>query len=65
MNLRGLFGRKQNRFYSLLAQQAEKTRRGLEALVEYVTEPSEERARRVCELEGEADGGPPHPPSTS
>ncbi len=33
MNLRSLFGRKQNRFYDLLTQQAEKTLRGMEALL--------------------------------
>lgn len=50
-----LFGRKQNRFYELLALQAEKTLRGMEALLDYVTEPTEERARIVGVLEGDAD----------
>ncbi len=49
------FGRKQNRFYELLSQQAEKTKDGMEALLEYVTQPSDERARMVSVLEGEAD----------
>jgi uncharacterized protein len=50
-----LFGRKQNRFYALLTQQAEKTLRGMEAFVEYVTEPTPQRAHTVDVLEGEAD----------
>lgn len=49
------FGRKQDRFYSRLTQQAEKTLRGMEALLEYVCQPTAERARAVATLEAEAD----------
>ncbi len=49
------FGRKQNRFYELLTQQAEKTLRGMEALLDYVTEPTAHKAATVGMLEGEAD----------
>ncbi len=49
------FGRKQDRFYSRLTQQAEKTLRGMEALLEYVNQPTPERARAVATLEAEAD----------
>lgn len=55
MNLKSLFQRKPNRFYELLAQQAEKTQEGMEALVDYVTEPTAEKARRIGKLEAEAD----------
>ena len=55
MNLRGLFKRKQDRFYVLLTQQAEKTLRGMEALLEYVTDPTDERAKAVDLLESDAD----------
>ncbi len=55
MDLKSLFRRKQDRFYGLLTQQAEKALRGMEALVEYMNEPTEERARVVDLLETEAD----------
>ena len=55
MNLRSLLKRKQDRFYVLLTQQAEKTLRGMEALLEYVTDPTDERAKTVDLLESEAD----------
>ncbi len=55
MNLRSLFRRKQDRFYLLLTQQAEKTLQGMEALVEYVSQPSAERAKLVKLHESEAD----------
>ncbi len=55
MNLRSLFRRKQDRFYELLTQQAEKTLHGMEALLEYVTDPTEARAKVVDVLESEAD----------
>jgi len=55
MDLKSLFGRKQDRFYRLLTQQAEKTLQGMEALLEYVTAPTEERAKVVQTLESEAD----------
>ncbi len=55
MNLRSIFQRRPNRFYELLTQQAEKTLQGMEALVEYVTEPTAEKARLIGKLEAEAD----------
>jgi len=55
LNLRSLFRRKQDRFYLLLTQQAEKTLQGMEALVEYVSQPSAERAKLVKLHESEAD----------
>jgi len=55
MGLKSLFRRKQDRFYVLLTQQAEKTLQGMEALLEYVTHPTEERAKAVRLLESEAD----------
>lgn len=55
MDLKSLFGRKQDRFYKLLTQQAEKTLQGMEALLEYVTAPTEQRANLVHTLESEAD----------
>lgn len=55
MDLKSLFGRKQDRFYKLLGQQTEKTLQGMEALLEYVSQPTEERARIVKALESEAD----------
>lgn len=50
-----IFGRKQNRFYTLLIQQAKMTLQGMEALLDYVTDPSMEKAQKVSALEGEAD----------
>jgi len=55
MNWKTLFRGRQNRFYMLLTQQAEKTLHGMEALLAYVTEPTAERAAAVGVLEGEAD----------
>lgn len=55
MGLRSLFHRKPDRFYLLLTQQAEKTLQGMEALLDYVTEPTEQKARTVTILESEAD----------
>lgn len=55
MDLKSLFGRKQDRFYALLREQAEKTLEGMEALLEYVTEPTDERAKAVKTLESAAD----------
>jgi len=50
-----LFGRKQDRFYELLRQQAEITLKGMEALVAFVHEPTAERASTVSLLESQAD----------
>jgi predicted phosphate transport protein (TIGR00153 family) len=50
-----LFGRKQNRFYDLLTQQAEKALRGMETLLDYVTEPTAAKASQITLLEAEAD----------
>jgi predicted phosphate transport protein (TIGR00153 family) len=55
MGLKSLFKRKQDRFYLLLTQQAEKTLHGMDALLEYVKDPTEEKAATVDVLEGEAD----------
>ncbi len=55
MDLKAMFGRKQDRFYRLLTEQAAKTLQGMEALLEYVTAPTEERAKAVKALESEAD----------
>ncbi|MGQ9681611.1 MAG: DUF47 domain-containing protein [Anaerolineae bacterium] len=55
MARRTLFGRKQNRFYELLRQQAELTLKGMDALVAYVNEPTPDKASTVGVLEGEAD----------
>lgn len=55
MGLKSWFRRKPDRFYQLLTQQAEKTLQGMEALLDYVTQPSDERAELVNFLEGEAD----------
>lgn len=55
MDLKAMFGRKQDRFYKLLTEQAAKTLQGMEALLEYVTAPTEERAKAVKALESEAD----------
>jgi predicted phosphate transport protein (TIGR00153 family) len=53
----GLFRRdkKQNRFVVLLMQQAELTLEGFHVLQEYVEQPSEAAARRLREIEKEAD----------
>ncbi|MDI7277823.1 MAG: hypothetical protein QME94_17730, partial [Anaerolineae bacterium] len=53
--MRFLFRRRQNRFYELLTQQAEKTLRGMEALLDYVSEPTPAKAREVSVLEADAD----------
>lgn len=52
-----LFGRrkKQDRFYALLTQQAEKTLAGMDALLAFVSDPTNEQALAVHELEAEAD----------
>jgi len=50
-----LFRRRRSRFYVLLTEQTERTLQGMEALLEYVTEPSLDKAEKVSALEGEAD----------
>jgi predicted phosphate transport protein (TIGR00153 family) len=50
-----IFGRKQNRFYTLLIQQSDMTLQGMQALLDYVTDPSLKAAEKVSELEGQAD----------
>jgi len=47
--------KKPNRFLELLIKQAEFTVEGMQALLEYVKEPSEEVAQRVTQIEKEAD----------
>ena len=47
--------KKRNRFLELLVKQAEFTVEGMQALLEYVKEPSEEVAQRVTQIEKEAD----------
>ena len=47
--------KKSNRFLELLVKQAEHTVEGMQTLLEYVKEPSEEVAQRVTQIEKEAD----------
>ncbi len=47
--------KKPNRFTELLIRQAEYSVEGMQVLLSYVREPSEELARKVTELEKEAD----------
>jgi len=47
--------KKSNRFLKLLVKQAEHTVEGMQTLLEYVKEPSEEVAQRVTQIEKEAD----------
>ncbi len=53
--LQRLFKPKPDRFIQLLIQQADYTVQGMEALLEYLDNPSEENARKVTRLEKEAD----------
>ncbi|MDY6875556.1 MAG: DUF47 family protein [Chloroflexota bacterium] len=53
--LRRLFKAQPNRFIQLLLQQAEYTVQGMEALQEYMIDPSQERAVIVTRMEKEAD----------
>jgi predicted phosphate transport protein (TIGR00153 family) len=51
-----IFSRKKpNRFLELLIKQAECTVEGMQTLLKYVREPTEERAHKVTEIEKEAD----------
>ena len=47
--------KKPNRFLELLVKQAEYTVEGMQTLLEYVKEPSEDIAQRVTQIEKEAD----------
>jgi len=53
--LKRFFQARPNRFIQLLIQQAAYTVEGVEALLEYLNEPSEEHAQAVMRLEKEAD----------
>jgi predicted phosphate transport protein (TIGR00153 family) len=53
--LKKLFRNRPNRFIQLLIQQADYTVQGMEALLEYLDEPSEDKATEVTHLEKEAD----------
>ena len=53
--LQRFFKAQPNRFIQLLIQQAEYTVKGMEALQEYMDDPSQERARLVTRMEKEAD----------
>jgi len=55
MGFRKIFRRKQDNFFRLMAEQAQKTKEGLEALETYVTTKSPEAGQRVIALEKEAD----------
>jgi len=46
---------KKTDFYKLLSEQAEKTREGVGALVEFIDNPTQENGNRVSQLEEEAD----------
>ncbi|MFQ6100194.1 MAG: DUF47 domain-containing protein [Anaerolineae bacterium] len=53
--LRRFFQARPDRFIQLLLQQADYTVRGMEALLEYVKDPSDEHAKVVTHMEKEAD----------
>ena len=53
--LRRFFRTRPNRFIQLLIQQADYTVQGMEALLEYLNNPSEQQAAKVTRLEKEAD----------
>ena len=53
--LRRFFKARPNRFIQLLLQQADYTVQGMEALLKYLKDPSEEHAESVTRLEKEAD----------
>lgn len=57
MRLMNLFARrkKKNRFLQLLAQQADFTVQGLQALSDYMRQPDEHLAEKVAKIEEEAD----------
>jgi predicted phosphate transport protein (TIGR00153 family) len=50
-----LFKKQPDRFVQLLIQQAEYTLKGMEALTEYMEDPSKERANVITRMEKEAD----------
>jgi predicted phosphate transport protein (TIGR00153 family) len=53
--LKRFFQARPNRFIQLLIQQADYTVQGMEALLTYLADPSEEQAQEVTRLEKEAD----------
>ena len=53
--LQRLFKSKPDRFVKLLVQQADFTLRGMEALKEYMDDPSKEQARVITRMEKDAD----------
>ncbi len=55
MRIRNPFSSRPNNFLHLLSQQADKTREGLEALESYVKSSDQGQARRVEQIEKEAD----------
>jgi predicted phosphate transport protein (TIGR00153 family) len=55
MGLGDFFRPRQSNFFKLLLEQADKTRQGLEALEEYMETKDEGAAKRVTNLEKEAD----------
>jgi len=55
VNLKGLFQRKQDDFFKRLADQAEKTLEGMDALESYMRNKDRKMARKVIKAEEEAD----------
>ena len=55
MGLRGIFFPPKRDFVRMLQEQAEKTAEGMQALQEYVSDPTPERDKKVVRLEDEAD----------
>jgi len=55
MKLRDIFFPPKRDFVKMLRQQAEKTAEGMQALLEYVSEPTQDGDRKVERLEEEAD----------
>ena len=55
MGLRDFFKPRQDKFIRLLIEQAAKTLEGMEALEEFMKDPSRETAKRVRKAENEAD----------
>jgi len=53
--LQRFFQARPNRFIQLLIEQADYTVQGVEALLEYLNDPSEQKAREVTRMEKEAD----------
>ena len=55
MGLREIFFPPKRDFVRMLKEQAEKTAEGMQALQEYLSEPTPERDKKVVRLEDEAD----------